>query len=356
MYNNYLRKVHIIQPLVHCITNYVSINDCANILLACGAHPIMAEDAHEVAEITSRCDALVINMGMLTDAKLEAMLIAGRTANSLNHPVILDPVGVGASAYRKEAAARLLSEIHFSVIRGNISEIKTLANIEVSTSKGMHSDTGLSREDKPDSTISFSNSMHDLTSSSHGDKSDSTTSSKGIHDITGFSHEGKPDNTASSSYGVEASHADKVDSANLQQTVDFAKAFARAFNCVVAITGETDIVADSTDARIVKNGHPMMSSVTGTGCQLSALTAAFVAANSECFPDAANHENVSACVSECVSECTKLKSNLDAVTAAVTAMGVCGEIAHDRMTDKDGNTSYRNYIIDAIYNLSSQAI
>lgn len=113
-------------PHVHCITNYVTANDCANILLACGAYPVMADFWEEAEEITAGCDALVINLGTLNDNRLSAMIRAGKRANALRLPVLLDPVGVGASAYRLKAAFRLLEEIDFSVIRGNLSEIKTL--------------------------------------------------------------------------------------------------------------------------------------------------------------------------------------------------------------------------------------
>lgn len=114
-------------PLVHCITNYVTVNDVANILLACGGSPIMADDAAEVEDITSICTALVINIGTLNARTIESMLRAGKQANKLGHPVVLDPVGAGASALRTETALKLLREVQFSVIRGNSSEIKALA-------------------------------------------------------------------------------------------------------------------------------------------------------------------------------------------------------------------------------------
>lgn len=112
--------------MVHCITNYVTIHDVANIILAMGASPIMADDPMEVCEITSMCDSLVINMGTLKQNTVQSMLLAGKTANEKGHLIVFDPVGVGASDFRKKTALKLLEEIHFSVIRGNISEIKTL--------------------------------------------------------------------------------------------------------------------------------------------------------------------------------------------------------------------------------------
>ena len=255
----YVRKTC---PLVHNITNYVTVNDCANILLACGASPIMSDDAGEVEEITSICGGLNINIGTLNQRTIPSMLLAGKKANELGHPVVLDPVGAGASTLRTKTARDLVDQIHFTVIRGNISEIKTLA-LGSGTTKG-----------------------------------------------------------------VDADVADKVTRDNLSKAVAFAKEFAARTGAVVAITGAIDIVADQERAYCIYNGHPMMSSITGTGCQLSAMTAAYVTAN----PD----------------------NPLEAAAAAVCAMGICGEIAHKRLTPEDGNSSYRNYIIDAIYHLTGE--
>ncbi|OYP11282.1 hypothetical protein CG709_08855, partial [Lachnotalea glycerini] len=113
-------------PLIHCITNYVTVNDVANVLLACGASPIMADDINEAAEITSICSGLDINIGTLNTRTIEAMIKAGKKANELGHITVLDPVGAGASKLRTDTAFELLKEIRFSVIRGNISEIKSL--------------------------------------------------------------------------------------------------------------------------------------------------------------------------------------------------------------------------------------
>lgn len=114
-------------PLIHCITNYVTVNDCANILLACKASPIMADDEQEVEDITSICTGLTINIGTLNSRTIDSMMKAGKKARSLGHTVLLDPVGAGASALRTETAVKLMDEIDFTVIRGNISEVKTLA-------------------------------------------------------------------------------------------------------------------------------------------------------------------------------------------------------------------------------------
>lgn len=114
------------KPLVHSITNYVTVNDCANVILAVGGSPIMSDCIKEVEEITSICDALVINIGTLNESVVESMVKAGKEANQINNPVVLDPVGIGASKFRKETVSKLVDEIIFSVISGNASEIKTL--------------------------------------------------------------------------------------------------------------------------------------------------------------------------------------------------------------------------------------
>ena len=264
MFTKYLENVRIKSPLIHNITNCVTINDCANILLACGGSPIMADASSEAEEITSICDGLNINMGKLGENIISAMLLAGKRSNEMGHPVLLDPVGVGASRVRTETAYKLLDEIKFTVIRGNISEIKTLF-VGKGTTKG-----------------------------------------------------------------VDADEADTVTDETLDDTVNFAKEFAKKTGAIIVITGGIDIVADQNQAYIIRNGHPMMSQVTGTGCMLSAMTTAYVAAN----PD----------------------DVLGAVAASVCAMGVCGEIAHSRLTSQDGNASYRNYIIDAIYNLDAKQL
>ena len=126
-------------PLIHNITNYVTVNDCANIVIACGASPIMADDKDEVEEITTICSGLNINIGTLNSRTIDSMLIAGKKANELSHPVVLDPVGAGASKLRTNTAMKLLSEVKFTVIRGNISEIKTLASGS-GTTKGVDAD------------------------------------------------------------------------------------------------------------------------------------------------------------------------------------------------------------------------
>ncbi|MDD3115084.1 MAG: hydroxyethylthiazole kinase [Anaerovibrio sp.] len=124
-------------PLIHCITNPVSINDCANILLALGARPIMAEHPQEAAEIVSLAKALALNLGTITDGSMAAMLIAGRTAHEKNIPIIIDLVGVACSTLRMNFAQQLLQETRPDVIKGNISELRALLGLPVTEGMGV---------------------------------------------------------------------------------------------------------------------------------------------------------------------------------------------------------------------------
>ena len=264
MLQKMLEQVRAHTPLVHCITNYVTVNDCANILLACGGSPIMADDPEEAADITSICNALVLNIGTLNQHTIPSMTLAGRRANELGHPVVLDPVGAGASALRTNTAHALLNDVRCAVIRGNISEIKALA-------------------------------------------------------LGG-----------SSTKGVDADAADAIDEGNLGTVVAFAKEFARKSGAVIAITGAIDVIADANRACLIRNGHPMMSKITGTGCMLTALIAAYLAANPN--------------------------QHFEATVAAVCSMGLCGERAHARLSSADGNATYRDRIIDEIFRLSGDVL
>lgn len=251
-------------PLVHNITNYVTVNDVANVLLACGGSPIMSDEPKDVEDITSICGGLNINIGTLNERSIEAMLLAGKRANELNHIVLLDPVGAGASKLRTETALTIMKGIKLDVIRGNISEIKTLA-LGSGTTKG-----------------------------------------------------------------VDADLADAVTEDNLDETIAFVKTFAKNTGSIIAITGAIDLVADAETCYVIRNGRPEMGKITGTGCQLSGMTTGFVVANPH--------------------------QKLEAVAAAVCTMGLAGEIGFSYMQEGDGNSTYRNRIIDAIYNMDGATL
>ena len=264
MFSKIFSNVREKSPLIHNITNYVTVNDVANIILACGASPIMSDDESEVEEITSICGGLNINIGTLSKNTIPSMFLAGKKANSLGHKVLLDPVGAGASKLRTQTAVSLISEIKFDVIRGNISEIKTLA-LGSGTTKG-----------------------------------------------------------------VDADVSDAVTDSNLEKSIEFVKDFAKKMDCVVAITGAIDLVSDGKKCFVIRNGKAEMGKITGTGCQLSGMMTAFIVANPE---------NV-----------------LEAAAASVCAMGLAGELGWKKMQNGEGNSTYRNRIIDAIYNMNGEQL
>lgn len=259
-----LGNVRAKSPLVHNITNYVTVNDVANVLLAAGGSPIMSDDADDVEDITSICGGLNINIGTLNKNTIPSMFLAGKKANALGHIVLLDPVGAGASRLRTDTANRLMQEVRFDAVRGNISEIKTLC-------------TG-----------------------------------------------------SGSTKGVDADAVDAVTEANLDNGVQLVKTFAAQTGCIIAVTGAIDLVSDGERCWCIRNGRAEMSRITGTGCQLSALMTAFLVAN----PD----------------------RKLDAAAAAVCMMGLAGEIGWANMQPGDGNSTYRNRIIDAIFNMTGDAL
>jgi len=127
---DYLRQQ---KPLVHHITNYVTVNDCANITLAIGASPVMADDIDEVCDIVSIAQSEVINMGTLNARTIASMIATGKKANELGKPIVFDPVGAGASSLRNQTAHKLINEVKFNVIRGNLSEILFIAGLGATT-------------------------------------------------------------------------------------------------------------------------------------------------------------------------------------------------------------------------------
>ena len=133
MIEEVLERLRQRRPLVHVITNYVTIRDCANILLACGASPVMADAPQEAAAVTARCDGLVVNLGMLNEQKREAIRLSCAAAAAQGKPVVLDPVGAGSSEYRLGLALELLERGWISAVRGNAAELHALEDGDASS-------------------------------------------------------------------------------------------------------------------------------------------------------------------------------------------------------------------------------
>lgn len=130
LYSDLFARVREKRPLVHHITNYVTVNDCANITLCAGGSPVMADAPEEAAAMAAIASSLVINIGTLHASQIESMILAGRTANERSIPVVLDPVGAGATRFRTETAQRLLEELEITVLKGNPGEIGIIAGVE----------------------------------------------------------------------------------------------------------------------------------------------------------------------------------------------------------------------------------
>ena len=146
-------------PVIESITNVVTVNDCANIVLASGGSPTMADHKEEVEEIQAGCDGLVLNIGNISPMQQEAMIKAGKVANQYGHSIVLDPVGAGASTMRNEAVKRLLSELNIQVIRGNISEIKAVAQGSSNTRGVDANPLDLVNEHNLEETIEFAKKL-----------------------------------------------------------------------------------------------------------------------------------------------------------------------------------------------------
>jgi hydroxyethylthiazole kinase len=234
------------KPLIHQITNYVVMNETANATLALGALPVMAHAQEEVEEMAAIAGALVLNIGTLSPHWVDAMLLAGRVANERGIPVVLDPVGAGATTYRTETAKRILDEVDIAVLRGNAGEVATLVGVDAEV--------------------------------------------RGVESIaTG----GDP--------------------------ADLARQAGRQLGLVASVTGVVDHVSDGETVLAIENGHPLMATITGTGCMSSALTGCFLAVNR----DAA----------------------LDAAAEALVAFGVAGE---DAAQGANGPGSFHVGLYDAL--------
>jgi len=240
-------------PVVHNITNYVAMNNTANALLALGASPVMAHAEQEVEEMVNIASALVINIGTLSKLWIYSMFKALSQARKKGIPIILDPVGAGATTYRTQTSRELIGSEPPTIIRGNASEIMAL--------------------------------------------SDDKTKTKGV------------DSAAASDAAITT-----------------AQKLSDTYNCVVCVSGQTDYIIQGKQTIKVKNGHPLMTKVTGLGCTASALCGAFAAVE---------------------------KSPFAATVKAMAVMGIAGEMA---AAVSSGPGSLQTHFLDYLYRLSEKDI
>lgn len=229
----YLQKIQDRRPVVQCITNIVTVNDCANALLAIGASPTMAHHPMEMEDFAKICDALVCNMGATEslDAMGKAVIEAGRRG----HPVVVDPVGCAGSPFRRNQCVQLLRTAPVSCIRGNAAEIRALAE-DCNTGRGVDDREPGGQNPGP---ASFSETVE--------------------------AEENRP---AAASSG-ECALVESVER-------DIAK-LARQTGAIVIATGAVDRIGDGKRILKVDGGTPMLAKITGSGCMLSAMLGAFMA-------------------------------------------------------------------------------
>jgi hydroxyethylthiazole kinase len=245
-----LEIVSVGKPLIHHMTNLVVMNETANLTLCLGALPVMAHAIEEAAEMAAQAQALVLNMGTPYPELVEAMIGAGRAANAAGVPVVLDPVGAGATSYRTTVAKGLLDEVRFAAVRGNAAEIATLAG-EAAEIRGVESLAA----------------------------------------------------------GADAE--------------EIGRKAAGQLGCVAAVTGAVDVVTDGERVMRVRNGHPIMCQVTGTGC-MATTTIAVLLASGEPY--------------------------LEAAAAALGLFGLAGEQAAGVSGERPGTFHVELY--NSIYNLA----
>ena len=209
-------------PMVHCITNPVTMQDTANVLLAAGGSAIMAQGMEEAEEVTEGCNALLLNTGVPDREKFEICRRTGHRANVLRHPVVLDPVGAGASSFRREEVRKLLEEVTCSIIRCNQAEARVLSAVQ--------------------------------------------ESGQAPEEMTGMS---------GSAAGKVFNGVESEDSGSDTDLCILAQKLARSFSCTALVSGHVDAVSDGERTELIRGGDVRIRRVTGGGCMLSALCALF---------------------------------------------------------------------------------
>ncbi|WP_405304999.1 hydroxyethylthiazole kinase [Methanobrevibacter sp.] len=215
-----LTKIKTKNPLTHCITNSVTINDCANAVLAIGGSPFMAEDAEELEEVVTIADALVINIGKLSKEQINSMNVSAKVANDTDTPIVLDPVGVGVTTLRNKTTLDLINNYKIEAIRGNISEIKAIAKLI------------------------------------------------GVID----------ENNAAK--GVDVNIDDIITEENLAANGEIIREVANMLDTTILASGPIDILSDGETTIAIDNGDDMMPLITGSGCMLSSIVGSCVGGSS----------------------------------------------------------------------------
>lgn len=324
------------KPLVVNITNYVAMTPSANALLAIGASPIMVMEPSEVEEIVEKSSALVLNLGVLECGQLEAMKLAAARADELDIPWALDPAGVGMSWFRTSAALKLLRAFRPAVIRGNASEIVTLAlnldeSIQINTEEPITISASGGLDFKPAfesrvASMTNSDSSYSENTGSHYDTSDSHRSRryKEERNKREFSCLFSEIDAELPSAEIDFQAKGVDSSIDSTMAIDYAKSLARMTGSVVSLSGATDYITDGERVVSISNGSSLMPRVTAMGCIASAITAAFLAVETSSsivgIDEAGHHERAVKSSS---------KNVFSAAVNAMALMGVAGQRAQE---------------------------
>ncbi|MDO5819501.1 MAG: hydroxyethylthiazole kinase [Methanobrevibacter sp.] len=215
-----VKNVKEVSPLTFCITNFVTVTDCANAALAIGASPIMSNGAEEGGEIVNIANALVINIGTLSKSQNDLMRNSARQAKEIEKPIIFDPVGAGVSALRNDMTKEIVEDYPLALVRGNMSEIKAIAKL-----------------------INLN------------------------------------ENNDSVAKGVDVAESDIISEDTLESNALIVKELANELNAVVIASGPIDIISDGNLTFGLDNGDEMMPLITGSGCMLTTIIGSYVGAN-----------------------------------------------------------------------------
>lgn len=262
MFNSILSDIKRQKPLILNLTNFVTVNDVANCILAIGASPVMSDDLRDSVELVKSASAVNINIGTVNRCSLRTMIKAGKTASKFGKVIVLDPVGCGATKFRTDVCKKLISKIKFDVIKGNMSEIKVLTEI-FCRRRSVQKSAGILRD-------------------------------------------------AGHTFGVDVNSSDAITENNLSQNIELVKQLAKKLNCIIAATGKYDLVSDGDRCFVISNGNELMEKVCGTGCMISGMLGAFAACSRE-----KKLEAVAACISAMgiAGESAVRKSNGGAVNS-----------------------------------------
>ncbi len=340
-------------PVINCISNIVTANDCANVLLAAGFSPIMADEPQELEDIAAAANALVINLGTPSDRKYEAARAGGLAYNALHKPVIIDPVGVAVSGYRRRRLKELLATVHPDVIRCNLSEAGAILGL-IADDTGCYLDEAAcsnadgdtySNADSDNSNDAYGTAVSDKQGQGAVDQSGSGDTVHKVERKSTMHQQSDEEKTVPDACGIDSRESSDI---SMQLAPETAKQLARSLHTVVLISGAADVVSDGVHLRLIEGGSDRLKSITGAGCMLSALCGGFAAAaiNEAHERPASDSAGESGLVGEnCFADEQELI--YEGICAASNFFKRAAELAESRLSEDGGTGELRMRLIDA---------